>query len=117
MERVDAIRKMLMENPMGYKDCVDFVCRYLTLVWGREFPYPSNEDHINAKAVSRYLGKSKRKGEYGDVMLYDDGEHAGVGIEIGARRMATVTEHLPGMEGKPAAIIQPLPSKALYWSV
>ena len=118
VNKVDAIRTLMVENP-SYKDCVDFCCKYISLVRGEEFPYPAHHDHINTKTVSETLGaKPKRKGCYGDVVLYDDGRHSGVGVDIGINRIATISEEYVDGNGNPVPVIIPMPKRrVLYWGI
>ena len=111
-----ALRKM-RGLALDYKDCVAFVCVYISLVRNEDFPYP-DEPELTVKAITKTLGtKPSRKGEYGDIVLYDNDFHCGVGIYLGNEYgvIATVMEK----EGKQVTmrIAKPKNNRLLYWRV
>ena len=117
MNREDAIRSLMVFEDFNPKDCVDLVCKYVSFIRDGEFPYP-NETDITAAAITRTLGtKPKRKREYGDIVLYDETAHFGIGIFMGNARLATVSSEVEGMRGEPMALIRTMPQtkRMLFW--
>ena len=112
MDRVTAVRTMMVEN-QSFKDCVEFVCRYVSLVREQDFPYP-NEKTLTKRAITKALGtKPKRKCDYGDLVLYDDKGHGAIGISLGYC-LATTTR----VNGLLCSVRIPWPKtrRYLFWS-
>ena len=108
MKPIDAIRELRKRPNWKPDDCVDFVCEYLTLVWGRKVDYPIHEDDLTAAAVTRFFNrKPKRKGGYGDIVLHD----RGLGINLGYRAMVYF------MEENHQVLRASIPRRALFWSI
>ena len=106
MNREAAIRCMMITTNWRPKDCVELVCRYIGLVRGEVFPYPHDECVLSKRSVTRVLEqKPHRKGEYGDIFLYD----GGLGISLGYCAVLYC-------EQNNAVVLGELPlRRALYW--
>ena len=113
MDRVTAVRTMMVDPDFQPKDCVEFVCRYVGLTRDADFPYP-NEKMLTKKAVTKALGtKPKRKCDYGDLVLYKTSDHSGIGISLGYCLATTVEQN-----GALYAVRIPWPKtkRYLFWS-
>ena len=97
-----------------FNGCMGLVCEYLSLIWNKPVPYPTHEPELTVAALTRFLKmKPTRKGEHGDIIIYEYNGLSGAGVNLGYNAMVTVRED----ETEPLFMRIPPTKRKLFWPV